>query len=115
MATHDRPELFSSLAAQGRRLSTAVLVALALCSWIAIGLWTILDEMPPALPTPLLTIGMFGVWGLLERVRAQYRGARPAVVFGIHAGQKLAAVVGALSVFAAMFALLGMMMGVFIL
>ena len=115
MATDDQPELFISLAALARRLSTGVLVGLALCSWIAIALWTIPDDLPRAFPTPLLTIGMFGVWGLLQHVRAEYRGAHPAVVFGIKAGQKLAAVAGALSIFAGMFAMLGKMMGVFIL
>jgi hypothetical protein len=109
------PDLFTTLAGKARVLSIGTLIAIALCCWIAIALWTIPDGMPWPVPAPLLSIGAFGVWGILDRVRQERRVTGTVELFAIDAGEKLAAAVGVLAALAALFALLGVLLGEFIL
>jgi hypothetical protein len=115
LGVDELPGLFPSLAAKARNLPTGSLVALSLCCWIAIALWTIPDGISPAIPAPVLAIGSFGLWGILERVRANYPGLSASALVSIAVAQKFAAAIGALSVLMAIFALLGVVLGVFIL
>lgn len=109
------PGLFTTLAGQARALSIGRLVALALCCWLAVALWTIPDGMPWAFPAPLLSVGAFGMWGILDRVRHERRVTGTLGLFAIDAGAKLAVAIGVIAAVTALFALLGVLLGEFIL
>ncbi|HET7459549.1 MAG TPA: hypothetical protein VFJ74_17995 [Gemmatimonadaceae bacterium] len=114
-----RPEsssIYAALAAQARRTSDGALATSALVGVIAViglafgrpGWW--------ALALPLVSLGAFGVWGILERERTA-RGAEQqqqpsaAATRALAVGQWLAAAVGTVATIVAAFALLGVLFG----
>jgi hypothetical protein len=110
-AAADPPGIFTALADRARRLPVWALVALSLCSWVAIALWTIPDGFPWPLPAPILTVGSFGVWGVLERVRIE----RASTALALKFCQIVVVVIGTIAALTAVFAGIGILMGDFVL
>ncbi|HEY8165639.1 MAG TPA: hypothetical protein VIF83_08815 [Gemmatimonadaceae bacterium] len=107
--------LFATLAEKARGMSTGALATLSLFSWVAIGLWSIPDGIPRAVPAPILAVGTFGLWGMLDHVRASYGVGRPRLSAAIEASKTFVATVGTFAILLVMFTLLGKLLGVFIL
>jgi hypothetical protein len=115
IGAEEPPGLFVTLAGKARGLSTVTLAGLSLCCWVAIALWTIPDGMAWPIPAPVLSVGTFGLWGILDRVRRERQVTGTLALFAIDAGEKVTAAVGVLAALAALFALVGVLLGEFIL
>lgn len=115
IGAEEPPGLFPALAEKARAMSTGILATLSLFSWVAIGLWTIPDGMPIALPAPILAVGTFGLWGMLDRVQASDGVGHPRASAAIEASKTIIAAAGTLAVLLVMFTVLGKLVGVFIL
>lgn len=109
----DSSSVYAALAAQARRTSDGALATSALVGVLAlIGL---AFRRPDwwALVLPLVSVGAFGIWGILDRERTGHEAEQRSVAArrALVVGQWLACAAGTLAAVVAAFALLGVVFG----
>ena len=117
VGTASEPNLLRALAASARRASDGALVGSAIAGLVALGglLW--MEGRGWGALLPLVAIGMWGAWGVVDRTlheRATLRAPdhrRTLADDGLVAARILLAVAGVATGVTAMVALLGMLLG----
>ncbi len=109
------PSLFAMLAGKARRAPDAMLASLAGVGGVSAV--ALIAMRPPwwAFALPLVSVGAFGVWGILERATAERETPRSAGydrAMGV--AQWLAAAIGTVCTIVTVFAVLGFFLGTII-
>ena len=108
------PTLFAILALQARRASDVTLASMAAIG--AMGAVALVAVRPTwwVFAMPVIAVGAFGIWGMLERGIAE-RGARRSERYdrAVSVAQWIAVATGAIAAIATVFAVLGLLVGPF--